>query len=349
MSQSITNRARIAYYVAWLPMIALLIVLLGLGGMGWLSAAIAGVALGLPYALVCGSSYYMAKALPLRRERLVQALLNLFGASLIASATWAGVGYLAGRLLGGDTGVLLSDQAPLLFGIGLAYFAVSLAFHYLILALEAIRSAERNADQARVLTREAELRALRAQIDPHFLFNSLNSIAALTTVEPTRAREMCQLLSDFFRSTLKLGDLPKLRLGEELDLVRRYLEIELVRFEDKMIVEEDVDPQWLDVELPSLTLQPLVENAIKHGVARMTEEARIRIAIRGEAGRVFVSVRNDRDPEAGPGKSSGKGLSIVEERLRGFYGGSARMVVTRDEDSFEVELQLPARGAAERR
>jgi len=349
MNRSFTSRARIAYYLAWLPMIALLAVLLGLGGIPWWSAALLAVALGAPYALVCGSSYYMARALPLRRARLAQVLLNLLGASLVASAVWAGVGFLVGRSLGGPTGDLLAAHVGMLFGVGLAYFALSLAFHYLILALEAIRTAEHNADQARVLTREAELRALRAQIDPHFLFNSLNSIAALTTVEPARAREMCQLLSEFFRSTLKLGDLPRHPLGEELALARRYLEIELVRFEDRLTVSEDVDPSCTGIELPPLLLQPLVENAVKHGVATLAEEARIGIAVKRSGAHVSVSIDNDFDPDAGAGPRSGRGLSIVEQRLRAFYGGAARMVVGKDEGRFRIELQLPTEGGADGR
>ena len=349
MSQSFTSRARIAYYLAWLPMIALLAVLLGLEGIPWWQAAILAVALGVPYALVCGSSYYMARALPLRRARLAQVLLNLLGASLVASAIWAGVGYVVGLTLGGRSGGLLADQVGLLFGVGLAFFAISLAFHYLILALETIRSAERNADRARVLTREAELRALRAQIDPHFLFNSLNSIAALTAVEPARAREMCRLLSEFFRSTLRLGDLSRHPLGEELALVRRYLEIELVRFEDRLTVSEDVDPSCAELELPPLLLQPLVENAVKHGAAALTEEARIEIGVKRDRGRVTVSVENDFDPGATADRRSGRGLTIVEQRLSTFYGGAARMVVGKDEGSFRVELQLPVEGGADER
>ncbi|MBW2276338.1 MAG: histidine kinase [Deltaproteobacteria bacterium] len=349
MTKSFTNRARIAYYLAWLPMIALLTALLGLGGIDWWSAAILGLALGAPFALVCGSSYYMARALPLRRARWAQVLLNLLGASLVASALWSGVGYLVGKALGGPTGELLTEQVTLLFGVGLGFFAISLAFHYLILALEAIRSAERNADHARVLTREAELRALRAQIDPHFLFNSLNSIAALTTVEPARARRMCQLLSEFFRSTLTLGDRSRHPLGEELALARRYLDIELVRFEDRLTVNEDVDRDCLDVELPPLLMQPLVENAVKHGAAGMASAARIEIRVRGEGGRVLVSVINDRDQEAASTRRSGRGLAIVEERLRAFYGGAAGMMVRKDEASFEVELRLPAGGGTQGR
>lgn len=349
MSQSFTRRARVAYYLAWLPMIALLAVLLGLRGMSWWTAGILGVALGAPYALVCGSTYYMARALPLRRARLPQVLVNLLGASLAASAVWTGVGYLVGRLLGGNTGDLLSAQAGLLFGAGLAFFALSLTFHYLILALEAIRRAERDADRARVLTREAELRALRAQIAPHFLFNSLNSIAALTAVDPPRAREMCQLLSEFFRATARLGDRRRHPLGEELALARRYLEIERVRFEDRLSLEEQVDEGCLRLELPPLLLQPLVENAVKHGVAGLPEGGSIALAAREEGRRVIVTVANSFDAEAGAGRPSGRGLAIVEQRLRSFYGGAARMVVGSSEDRFRVELRLPVGGEDEGR
>jgi hypothetical protein len=334
----------VAYYVAWLPMLALLAVLLGLRGMSWWTAGILGVAMGAPYALICGSTYYMARALPLRRARLFQVLTNLLGASLAASAAWAGLSYLVGLALGGATGELLAQQVGVLFGVGIAFFAVSLAFHYLILALEAIRRAERDADRARVLTREAELRALRAQIDPHFLFNSLNSIAALTAVDPARAREMCRLLSEFFRSTLRLGEQSRLPLGEELDLARRYLEIERVRFEDRLRVEERVDRGCLDLLLPPLLMQPLVENAVKHGVAQLAEGGSIAIDVSDSGDRVAVAVENTFEADEEPRGRGGRGLAIVEERLRSFYGDAAQMVVGRTGGCFRVELRLPRGG-----
>ncbi|MBW2535073.1 MAG: histidine kinase [Deltaproteobacteria bacterium] len=346
MAASFTSRARIAYYLAWVPMVALLGALLGArGGMTWYAAIAAAVALGLPYALVCGSTYYMARALPLRRASLVRGVLNLLSASLLAAGVWAAVGNVAGRLLGGATGETLVERTPLVFGTGVAFFLLSLAFHYLVLALEDIRRAERDADEARVLGREAELRALRAQIDPHFLFNSLNSIAALTTVDPPRAREMCQLLSEFFRATLRSGDQRTLPLGEELDLVRRYLEIERVRFADRMTVDEDVDLASLErVELPPLLLQPLVENAVKHGVTGLDEGGRVSFSVAGAPARVVLAVENRFDPawarqRRRPGQ--GRGLAIVRERLEAFYGADATMVVRKGEGTFRVELTLP--------
>jgi LytS/YehU family sensor histidine kinase len=310
------------------------------------------VALSLPlcgvYALVCGASYFMARALPLRRTRLLPVLLSLVLASALAGGGWAGVAWVVARLLPGAAEARLASQAGILFGIGAGYFLLSLIYHYLILALEETRRAERSVDEARVLTREAELRALRAQVNPHFLFNSLNSIAALTTVAPEQARRMCQLLSDFLRKTLRLGDLRTVALAEELDLTRNYLAIEEVRFQDRMEVEERIDEDSLASQVPPLLLQPLVENAVKHGVSGLAEGGRVEVEARQSGARVVIAVENRVDPGAPSPPGSGRGLAIVEERLRSFYGDEARMVVNRSGERFRVEIRIPARadGAA---
>jgi sensor histidine kinase YesM len=347
MSQPFTRRARVAYYLAWLPMAALVSVVLNLQGMAWWEAAILGAALCVPFALVCGSSYFMARAMPLRRTRLVQVLLSLGAAATAASGAWAGLAFVLAQVIGGSTGERLSGQVGVLFGIGVAFFVLSLAFHYLILALEETRRAERRTDEARVLTREAELRALRAQVDPHFLFNSLNSVAALTAIDPARAREMCQLLSDFFRTTLRLGDRTSVGLGDEIALARKYLDIEQVRFEDRMSVGQQVDETCLGVDLPALLLQPLVENAVKHGVAGFEAGGRIDLEVRRDGEQVLVTVENGCDEDRPRPPGGGRGLAIVEDRLRSFYGGAARMVVGRTGDRFRVRLELPG-GATDR-
>ncbi len=117
-----------------------------------------------------------------------------------------------------------------MFGIGVLLYMLAVALHYVLLSVESSREAETREHEARTLAREAELKALKAQINPHFLFNSLNSIAALATVDGVRAREMCIKLSDFLRSTLKLGEQTSISLKDELALVKAYLDVEQVRF-----------------------------------------------------------------------------------------------------------------------
>src|SRR5262249_49528922 len=139
------------------------------------------------------------------------------------------------------------------------------------------RDLERTALEAKVQTRDAELRALRAQINPHFLFNGLNAVASLAGSDPMRARQMCVMLADFLRRSLALGGRAEVTLAEELELAERYLEIERVRFGSRLEVALDVEPETLHCMVPALVLQPLVENAVTHGIAQSLEGGAVRI------------------------------------------------------------------------
>ena len=323
-------------------MAALLAVVLNLRGSPWIEALALGVGLCLPYALVCGSSYFMARAMPLKSVRLMQVLTSLVGASALAGALWAGLAYSLALALPADPAGRLVGQLWLLFGIGVAYFVLSLVYHYLILALEETRRVEVREQEARVLTREAELRALKFQVNPHFLFNSLNAIAALTSSEPEQARRMCQLLSSFLRTSLRLGDQDAVTLKEELGLVGSYLDIELVRFSDRLTVEHKVDENCLDLKIPPLLLQPLIENAVKHGIGTLEDGGTITLGVARENDRLSISVENPLDPDEPAKPGSGRGLSIVEDRLGAFYGKDARMVIDKNPERFRVELIIPA-------
>src|SRR5262249_38358585 len=149
---------------------------------------------------------------------------------------------------------------------------------YAALAAAASREAERRDAESRTLAREAELQALRMQLNPHFLFNSLHSIAALATLDGARAREMCVRLADFLRSSLRLGSKESIPLREELALAKNYLDVERVRFGERLQVHEEIEPACEDCGVPALLLQPLVENAVKHGIAGLVEGGCIRVA-----------------------------------------------------------------------
>jgi LytS/YehU family sensor histidine kinase len=275
--------------------------------------------------------------MPLRGSRLTQVLTSLLGSSVLTGGLWAALAYALANIFP-DSGLM--EHLGVLFGMGVGYFVLSLVFHYLILAMEETRRIEDLEKEARVLAREAELRALKFQINPHFLFNSLNAIAALTSTSPEQARRMCQLLSSFLRDSLKLSDKRSIPLKEELGLIRNYLDIELVRFADRLGIEEHVDESCLDEPIPPLLLQPLVENAVKHGISTLEEGGTIDLSVTKDPD-LAISVQNPLDPATGSASGTGRGLAIVEERLGAFYGKHARMVVHRRQDSFQVVLEIP--------
>ena len=179
------------------------------------------------------------------------------------------------------------------------------------------------------------------QINPHFLFNSLHSIAALATQDGPRAREMCVRLSDFLRSSLSLGDREDIPLREELALARGYLDVEHVRFGVRLAVREEIQDACQECAIPALLLQPLMENAVKHGIAGMVEGGVIRLAADRTGDSVHIAVENAFDPDAVPSGRLGVGLAHVRRRLQVRYGDAATFEAGAREGIYRVELRFP--------
>ncbi len=226
---------------------------------------------------------------------------------------------------------------PILTVIAAVMYVLSVAFHYAVLAVESSRRAE-------VLARDAELRALKAQVNPHFLFNCLNSISALTAMDPAKARDMCIRLSDFLRISLRLGERASITFGEEWELARTYLDVEQVRFGARLAVTENIDDACAGCEVPPLLVQPLVENAIKHGIATLIEGGEIAIAASRVGGGMRFAIENPFDPESPRLKKSGIGLRNVRDRLKARYGVEGRIEVDVEPDRYRVVLSFPCAG-----
>jgi two-component sensor histidine kinase len=205
-------------------------------------------------------------------------------------------------------------------------------------------------EELRELAASAQLAALRAQINPHFLFNSLNTIAQLISVDPVKAELCVERLAEIFRYMLTRGEAQFVPLADELNIVEAYLEIERARFGDELVFEERVDEQARRVLLPGLILQPLVENAVKHGVSRKIGGGRVTIEARLEQGDLRLAVR---DTGVGVREGAavfedGVGLRNVRDRLMRLYGDQYMPEVTsRPGHGTTVSLRIPvAHGSA---
>jgi LytS/YehU family sensor histidine kinase len=232
-------------------------------------------------------------------------------------------------------------QMPFVFAIGVMLFFLAIAIHYVLIAFETARQAERRQLELEILTRDAELRALRAQIDPHFLYNSLNSISALTASDPAGARRMCLLLGEFLRNTLQVSTRQRIRLADELALADGFLSIEQVRFGSRLQIERCVDQASSACLVPPLLLQPLVENAVTHGIARLLEGGVIRLDISRSNGDLRIVLENPRDSDTAPPRPGGMGLDNVRRRLAAMFGHEATMETHAGAGQFRVELHLP--------
>ena len=238
----------------------------------------------LPPAIVFGfiglASRYPCRAMPLRRSSTTRVAATHIASAVAAGGFWTVIWQSWLRTLERTASIALTPDYTLLLGLGILLYLMAVAMHYLILEVEAAREAEDAALRYQVLAREAELKAFKAQIDPHFLFNSLNAVASLCGSRPQDARQMSQLLADFFRQTLRLGGLDRVTLAQEIDLVSRYLSIEKIRFGERLSVDVAVDEEAGSLIVPPLILQPLVENAVHHGVAHLLEGGEVCVRAR---------------------------------------------------------------------
>src|SRR6266403_979373 len=347
LNTALKNQHRI-YRVAALPIAAVLAFVLHTpGGLTWLQAGILGFGLAMIGELISLPAWYSCRIAPIQRTLIWRLLATHVVAAQLLSLLWLGAGVLLARALSFVPALQgiearFAERTAIVYGAGCVFYLLAVAFHYVSLAQEATHEVEARAMQTSIQARDAELKALKAQINPHFLFNSLNSISALTSLDPSRARDMCVLLGDFLRLTLGLGEKASVRFSEELDLVQKYMAIEKVRFGERLKMQQTIQEECKPCLLPPLLLQPLVENAVKHGIAGLPEGGEIRLSAERQNGRLAILVENSWDPEAPPRRSGGMGLKNVERRLEARYGKDASLRVNSEGELFQVSLSLPA-------
>jgi two-component system sensor histidine kinase AlgZ len=339
------RRGPVVYHTLWISLGLIAAVLLNrLGGMPLVTSLVLSVPLASIYGFICLAAWYLCLAAPLRRSS-VWKIISVHGSgSVISASLWAVLGH--GWAIALDpyfpgAARFTSGDVPRFFS-GVLLFLLSSAAHYLIIMLEESKDAETRALKAQVLARDAELRALRSQITPHFLFNALNSINALTSIDPAAARRMCLLLSDFFRGTLQMGSQERIPLAQELSLIDQFLAIEQVRFGERLQIHREIEDGATRWMIPPLLLQPLVENAVTHGIADLIEGGIVRLTAHTIEQHLAIVIDNPRDPTAKRKKSgAGMGLMNVQRRLDMAYGRDASLRVDAGRERFLVELLLP--------
>lgn len=341
------RRRLVLYLMAWLPVLALLTSMMVLTGWGgWTRSVIFGFPLVMVYAFLCLAAWYPCRALPLGDRQAAFSLGTHLATATISAAVWVGMAWALATVVERSADVerggrLSSEQMGMIFVLGLLLYLLSVAIHYLFAAAETSRAAERRALEAEVAARDAELQALKTQLNPHFLFNSLNSVASLAGSDPARAREMCIELGDYLRGTLNEKNAVLQPLQVELAMVRRFLNVESVRYGDRLRVVEKIDDDCTDCAVPPLLLQPLVENALKHGIAQLVEGGEVRIGARRRRHQMTLWVENPVDPDYRPRPGPGVGLDNVRQRLDKIFGEDARLRHTKQVDSYRAEIVLP--------
>lgn len=267
--------------------------------------------------------------------------------------------FLGAALLGGAAGLLqaaMHDAAfrsaeSLLGGTGrrmvevvlawvlqlFIWAVVYVAYHYIVRS----RLEELRALRLETVNREGQLSALRSQLNPHFMFNALNSIRALIEEDPERAKRSITLLSSILRNAMSTVKRRTVPLGEEIDVVRSYLSLEAIRYEERLRVSYDVDPSLERRPVPPMMLQTLVENAVRHGIAKQKEGGEIAIVARPEQDGMLLEVRNTGHLATVRSKASGIGLRNTGHRLARIYGGRASLRMYNEAEMVVCAIHLP--------
>ena len=225
--------------------------------------------------------------------------------------------------------------------IGFIFYTLMATVFYLYFFYKKNKEKNEREKELKQEVREAVLRALKSQINPHFLFNSLNSIASLTMTNPEKAHEMVIALSDFMRYSLRKQHNETVALEEEINHTRLYLQIEKIRFGNRMDYTFDIDPACFNCQIPTLLLQPLFENAVKYGVYEASETVEISMTATKEGEYSKLVLSNNFDKEAVPVKGEGIGIKNVQERLRMVYNSNKLMEIKEEQGKFMVTIYLP--------
>lgn len=346
------RRSLALYLMAWILLGALLAVVVGGEPALWGEAAALVLPLFLLYSFICLAAWYPCRANPLPGTPPLRAGAAQLSAAIVSTALWMGAARLWIGLLEktdkiSESRDLYESHLPLFVAVGILLYLLAAALNYLFLAFAVSRAAERRALELQVLAREAELEAFKTQIDPHFLFNCLNSISSLCGSDPAAARRMATRLGQFLRSSLRLAATDRIPFSQELELAEAYLEVEGVRYGDRLIFEQQIADGCEKVEVPALLLQPLIENSLKHGIAHLVDGGTVRLAAGLEDGFLEITIDNPRDSSEVASDPGGIGLANVRGRLNLLYGRRAQLETREEPTGFQVRIRIPDNPKAE--
>jgi len=289
------------------------------------------------------SFWYSSVYLSIERNQITKVILSHFGGGLLISIVWLALGYFAVYSIISDTEMFSDFFVKTIksrFIIGILYYFLLTAFYYIVIYYTGFQERVLKETELKNLVTEAELRSLKFQINPHFIFNSLNSMSALTEIDPKKAKQMIIKLADFLRYTLANNDRQKNSLNEELKNIKLYLDIEKIRFDDKFIYIEELREECGKTEIPSMILQPLFENAIKHAVYETLDTVTIKLTCLKQDDFLKITLCNNFEGESHK-KGAGVGLKNIKDRLSLIYQQDNLMEIKKENGKFTVNIYIP--------
>ncbi len=280
----------------------------------------------------------------LEKESIINFTVKHLSACILSVGLWVLAHYsLLNALFASEKAYrsFLVSSLPWRAGIGALFYAMVILVYYLLINYQNFKDKLIREAELKALIRESELNSLKSQFNPHFLFNSLNSISSLTLISPEKAQEMIIKLSEFLRYSLSNKDEKLTALKDEINNISRYLDIEKIRFGKRLNVSYNLDEKCFDKKLPSLILQPLIENAVKYGVYESIEQTDIEISSRCSDETLFVSIRNQYDAESQHKKGAGIGIQNIRSRLKLIYGRDDLLSIIKTNTFFEAKIEFP--------
>jgi two-component system, LytTR family, sensor kinase len=296
------------------------------------------------YALLGIGIWFPVYYTDLETNKVLNFLTNHLAASSLAVGVWIWLSYiLATSLISLSEEYLryLNASIPWKIAIGFLLYILFASNYYLLIYYHNFKAKLVREAELKSLVKESQLSSLKSQINPHFLFNSLNSISSLTMVSPERAQDMVINLSEFLRYSLSHKNETLSTFEKELRNIDRYLKIEKIRFGKRLNVEKEISEPCLRCYLPGLILQPLVENAVKYGIYESTEQSDIFLSATCNEDVLEIIIRNDFDPNFLTKKGEGIGIRNVASRMKIQYGREDLMKINKSEKRFEVKLIFP--------
>lgn len=339
-------RLQLLYILMWVVLAVLHLLVLNLGYNIRLSSALAdSMVFNFIFAILGVGLWFSVKFSQLQKKNVFEILFQHLTTSAILLLFWILVSKALLRvMLKSDSFYIefLDHSLTMRVFSGILFYGLLVSIYYLIASFRELKEKAEKEALLTTMLKEAELDMLRSQIRPHFLFNSLNAISSLTISQPEQAQEMVIKLSEFMRYSLSQQGEMMSTLEKELYHIMLYLDIEQVRFSGKLKISYEVDDNMLAWKVPSMILQPLVENAIKYGVYGSEGQSNIYLTALAETNHLQITISNNFDPDHTPRKGTGTGLRNVSRRLETIYSQTGLMQVKNNGSDFEVILKIPS-------
>ncbi len=341
-----TNKRIFAVYsLVWLLLISIqTFAFFQLFAVSWTFALVDGLVFGVLFLIISVGTWYFIRFTNLEKKQTFPFLLEHTTAAFVLVSIWV----FSGTLLLAEWFSASTDYVKLIwnaiswrYSSGLLIYVMMVVVYYLYINYAKNQEQIALENKLKQSLQNTEIDLLRSKLNPHFLFNSLNSLNALIQTDSQKASDMLVQLADFLRFSLESNKQDKINLETELHNLDRYIAIEQIRFGNRLEFAKEIESEALSQNLPAMILQPLMENALKHGLGNSLEPLKLILKAKMHDNFLIIQVENNFDSTALARKGAGHGIENVRKRLEGIYKNSAHFEISKSETVFQVQIKIP--------